>query len=373
MDWLSLCVCGTKRDSNDRKIKENGKRKKNKKSKKNSKQKGSCKAPPFIVDEFLCKSQNEQPKETAEKEWTNGEIVNYLNDCARNQIGSTDQTDSSEVNVPPSYQIGDDLEKSLNSERNESARETRAIDYCDNAVLHSRCASSTADESEKQVEYISDEREHDEETDLDESVPRSVASGEPEDSSWTSESRDVLDVDGRQDAALESSFERKLDERVSSRINFSNQEKSKASRKIGSRNILPPIKGRSRAKACMDNEELVQGETNKFGFKRTAVSHERNEIWRKLNSYSFEVRPYEDEERGEKATRMRGEGSMIPKLASPLRQGMNSMKTDKDKSKILENGTSLRVKKLCARRIFDKEKLEMPCRLSFLVLEIAFG
>jgi len=306
MDWLSLCVCGTKRDSNDRKIKENGKRKKNKKSKKNSKQKGSCKAPPFIVDEFLRKSQNEQPKEIAEKEWTNGEIVNYLNDCARNQIGSTNQTDSSEVNVPPSYEIGDDLEKSLkNSERNEFARETRAIDYSDKAMLHSRCASSTADENEKQVECISDEREHDEEADLDESVPRSVASGEPEDSSWTSESRDVLNVDVRQNAALESSFDRKLDERVSSRINFSNedQEKSKAraaSRKIGSRNVLPPIKGRSRAEACMDNEELVQGETNKFGFKRTAVSHERNEIRRKLNSYSFEVRPYEDEERGGK-------------------------------------------------------------------------
>jgi len=64
---------------------------------------------------------------------------------------------------------------------------------------------------------------------------------------------------------------------------------------------------------------------------------------------------------------------MIPKLASPLRQGMNSMKNDKDKSEILENGILLRVKKLCAHRIFDKEKLEMPCRLSFLVLEIVFG
>ncbi|XP_018313975.1 kinesin-like protein KIF2A isoform X2 [Mycetomoellerius zeteki] len=348
MDWLSLCVCGTKRNSNDRKIKKDGKRKKNKKSKKNSKQKGSCKELPFIVDEFLRKSQDEQSKEIAEKDWTNREIVNYLNDCTKNQIASTDQTDPSEVNGSSSYQISDDHENfekdSLkDSEINaESVRELCDIDYYDNAVLHSRSASSTA---EKQVKCISDEKEHDEDADLDESIPRSsVASGGPEDSSWTSE------IEGRQDAVLESSFDKKFNERVSSRINFSDekQEKSKTravpKKKGTNRNILPPIKGRSRTETCMDNEELqAHEETNKFGFKKTAASYERNEIRRKLNSCSFEVRPYEDEEeggkeRGGKTTKIRGDGSMIPRLASPLRQRMNSIKNDSDKSEIVENG-----------------------------------
>ncbi|KYN39740.1 Kinesin-like protein Klp10A [Trachymyrmex septentrionalis] len=347
MDWLSLCVCGTKRNSNDRKIKKDGKRKKNKKSKKNSKQKGSCKELPFIIDEFLRKSQDEQSKEIAEKDWTNGEIVNYFNDCAKNQIASTDRTDPSELNGSPSYQISDDHESfekdSLkDSETNaESVRELCDIDYYENAMLYSRSASSTV---EKQVKCISDEKEHDEEADLDESIPRSVASRGPEDPSWTSE------IESKQDADLESSFDKKFDERVSSRINFSDekQEKSKTravpKKKGTNRNILPPIKGRSRAETCMDNEELqAHEETNKFGFKRTAASHERNEVRRKLNSCSFEVRPYEDEEedgkeRGGKTTKIRGEGSMIPRLASPLRQRMNSIKNDSDKSEIVENG-----------------------------------
>jgi len=349
MDWLSLCVCGTKRNSIDRKIKKDGKRKKNKKSKKNSKQKGSCKELPFIVDEFLRKSQDERSKEIAEKDWTNGEIVNYFNDCAKNHIASTDRIDPSKVNGSSSYQISDDHESfekdSLkDSETNaEFVRELCDIDYYDNAMLYSRNASA-----EKQVKCISDEKKHDKEADLDESIPRSVVSQEPEDSSWTSE------IESRQDAVLESSLsDKKFDERVSSRINFSDekQEKSKTrivpKKKGTNRNILPPIKGRSRAETCMDNEELqALEETNKFGFKRNlrdAASHERNEVRRKLNSCSFEVRPNEDEEgdkkeRGGKTTKIRGEGSMIPRLASPLRQRMNSIKNDSDKSEIMENG-----------------------------------
>lgn len=348
MDWLSLCVCGTKRNSNDRKNKKDGKRKKSKKSKKNSKQKGSRKSPPFIVDEFLRKSQDEQPKEITEKEWTNGEIVNYLNDCAKNQIGSNDQTDPLKINSSQSYQIGDDHEKSERS-TGESVRELCDIDY-DNVMLHSRCASSTADENEMQVKCISDEIEHNEEVDLDESIPRV---GEPEDSSWTSENED------KRDTILESSFDRK--ERVSSRINFSKEEQGKAKtknslRKKGTKNILPPIKGTSRAEVCMDNEELqAHGETNKFGFKRTAASHERIEIRRKLNSCSFEVRQFEDEERSGKTTKIRGEGSMIPRLASPLRQGMNLIKNDNDKSEIVQNGTSLRVKNYVHIEYLKKE------------------
>lgn len=355
MDWLSLCVCGTKRNSNDRKSKKDGKHKKSKKSK-NSKQKGSRKASPFIVDEFLRKSQDEQLQETAEKEWANGEIVNYFNDYTKNQIGLSDQIDPSKVNGSLSYQIGDaheSLERSLkNTERNadESTREPHDIDYHDDAVLHSRCASSTADENEKQVKYTKDEREHgDEEADLDESIARSVASGEPEDSSWTSELED------RHDTAVESSFDRKLDERISSRINFSKEKQGKSKAKVsprkGTRNILPPIKGRSRAEIRVNIEELqAHGETNKFGFKRIAASHERNEVRQKLNSCSFEIRPFEDEEQGGKATRTRHEGSMIPRLASPLRQGVNSIKSDSDKSEIAQNGISLHIKK-CASDI----------------------
>ncbi|KYM80039.1 Kinesin-like protein Klp10A [Atta colombica] len=348
MDWLSLCVCGTKRNSIDRKIKKDGKRKKNKKSKKNSKQKGSCKELPFIVDEFLRKSQDEQAKEIAEKDWTNGEIVNYFNDCAKNQIASTDRIDPSEVNGSSSYQISDDHESfekdSLKDSKTnaEFVRELCDIDYYDNAMLYSRNASA-----EKQVKCISDEKNHDKEADLDESIPRSVVSQEPEDSSWTSE------IESRQDAVLESSFDKKFDERVSSRINFSDEKQEKSKTRIVpkkkgiNRNILPPIKGRSRAETCIDNEELqALEETNKFGFKRNlrdAASHERNEVQRKLNSCSFEVRPYEDEEggkkeRGGKTTKIRGEGSMIPRLASPLRQRMNSIKNDSDKSEIMENG-----------------------------------
>ncbi|XP_018402248.1 PREDICTED: kinesin-like protein KIF2A isoform X2 [Cyphomyrmex costatus] len=160
----------------------------------------------------------------------------------------------------------------------------------------------------------------------------------------------MSEIEDRQDAVLESSFDKKFHERISSRINFSDekQEKSKAKavpkKKGTNRNILPPIKGRSRTETCMDNEELqVHEETNKFGFKRTAASYERNEVRRKLNSCSFEVRPYEDEERsgkekGGKTMKIRGEGSMIPRLASPLRQRMNSIKNDSDKSEIVENG-----------------------------------
>lgn len=348
MDWLSLCVCGTKRNSNDGKIKKNGKhKKKNKKSKKNSKQKGSSKAPPFIIDEFLRKSQDDQVKEIAEKEWTNGEIVNYLNNGAKNQFGSTDRIDPSKINGSPSCQIVDDhevFEKAFkNSEKNadEPAREPRDIDYYGNVMLHSKCPSSTADENEKQIERISNEGDCNE--DLNESIPRS---GEPEDSSWTSEIEDSLET-GR-----ESSSDRKLDERISSRINFSKEEQGRTKAKVSPRkkgtkkNILPPIKRTSRGEACVDNEEpQAHGKTNKFGFKKTATSHGRIEVRRKLNSCSFEVRP--DEERGGKTTRIRSEGSMIPRLASPMRQGTNPTKNDSDKSEIVHNGTLSRVTKNC--------------------------
>lgn len=370
MDWLSLCVCGTKR--NDRKIKKDGKRKKGKKCKKNSKQKGSRKPPPFIVEEFLRKSQDEQPKEIADKEWSNGEIVNYFNDCAKSQIGSIDQNDSPKINGSSSYQIGDDhenFEESLkNSERNadESVREPCDVDYYGNVMLHSRCASSITDENEDQVKCISDENEYDEELDLDESIPRAR---EPEDSSWTSE------IEDSRDTVLESSFDRKVIERISSRINFSKQQEGKSKaialpKKKGTRKILPPIKRTSRAEVCTDNEELqAQGETNKFGFKRTAASHERIEVRRKLNSCSFEVRPFEEEERSGK-TRIRGEGSMIPRLASP-RQGINSTKNVSNKSENMQNGTLLRIKN-DAHRIFDKEKLEVQYRLLILGLGNSF-
>lgn len=344
MDWLSLCVCGTKRDSNNGKIKKDGKRKKSKKSKKNSKQKGSSEAP-FIVDEFLRKSQDDQPKEIAEREWANGEIVNYFNDGAKNQFGSTDRADPSKINGSPSCQIVDDREifqKAFkHSERNagESAREPCDIDHYGNVTLHSRCASSTTGENERQVECISDERDHNEEVDLDESIPRS---GEPEDSPWTSEIEDSLDT------VRESSFDRKHGERISSRINFSKEEQGKTKVKVSpkkkgtKKNTLPPIKKTSRGE---DNKEpQAHRETNKFGFKKTAASHERIEVRKKLNSCSFEVRPFQAEERGGKTTRIRGEGSMIPRLASPMRQGTNPTKNDNDKSEIVHNGTSLRIK-----------------------------
>lgn len=357
MDWLSLCVCGTKRNSNNGKIKKDGKRKKSKKSKKNSKQKGSSEAPPFIVDEFLRKLQDDQPKEIAEREWANGKIVNYLNDGAKNQFGSADRTDPSKINGSPSCQIVGDHEifKKVikNSERNagESAREPCDFDH-GNVTLHSRCASSTTDENERQVECISDERDYDEEVDLDESIPRS---GELEDSSWTSE------IEDSRDTVRESSFDRKHGERISSRINFSKEEQRKTKAKISpkkkgtKKSILPPIKKTSRGEARVDNEEpQAHEETNKFGFKKTA-SHGRIEVRQKLNSCSFEVRPFQDEERGGKTTRIRGEGSMIPRLASPMRQGTSPTKNDSDKSEIVHNGTLMRIKN-CVHIEYLKKK-----------------
>ncbi|XP_028047996.2 uncharacterized protein LOC105828305 isoform X3 [Monomorium pharaonis] len=339
MDWLSLCVCGTKR--NDGKIKKDGKRKKGKKSKNNFKRKGSCQAPPFIVEEFLRQSQDEQPKETAEKEWMNGEIINCFDNRGKDQISSTDQTSPSKVNGSPPCRIDDhgNFEESPgSSEKNasESARESRGVDYYyDDEVLHSRSASSIADEDERQIKDTLDEKEHDEATDLDEFVPRAVSIGELEDSSWT------LEIADRQDAAPKHSIDRKCGERISSRINFSDEKhvKSKArpAPRKGTRNTLPPIKGRARVEA-LDNEEVqTRGETNRFGFKRTVASH-GNEIRRKLNSCSFEVRPFEDEEQGRKVKTPRGEGSMIPRLASPMRREVNSLKNDNDKSEIVQNG-----------------------------------
>ncbi|XP_020290514.1 kinesin-related protein 13-like isoform X3 [Pseudomyrmex gracilis] len=342
MDWLSLCVCATKSD--DEKPKKNEKRKKkSKKYKKLSKQKESDKVPSLSTDESLRKSQNEEKEiekeEIAEKNRMNREIVDRIGDRAR-----SDQIDPTKIDDSPidswSYRSDrDDCENFDESLKENSANESernisRGID-CN--TMHLTCASSAADEDdEKRVKCISDEKEREEETNLDESMSRSVVSGEPEDSSWTSEDR--------QDAVVESSLDRKLKERISSRINFPNKNqkreslKGRTSLKKQSRNALPPIKRRSEeTRGCIDSEEMGRHkEMNKFAFKNNALFCEQSEIRRKLNSCSFEIRPFENEERGEKKMRIRDVGSMIPRLSSP-RQGINSIKTD-GKSEIVQNG-----------------------------------
>lgn len=355
MGWLSLCVCATKSD--DEKPKKNEKRKKkSKKYKKLSKQKESNKVPSLSTDESLCKSQNKEKQiekeEIAKKSWMNGEFVERIDDRARSdQIN--DQIDPIKVNDSPinSWSYRSDCENFDQCFKENSAGESerntsRGID-CDYNMMHLTCASSTADEDdEKRVKYISDEKEREEETNLDESMSRSAVSGEPEDSSWTSEDR--------QDAAVESSLDRKLEERISSRINFPNKDQKRESLKVRtslkkqSRNALPPIKRRSETRGCMDSEEMEgRKEMNKFAFKNNSLFCEQSEIRRKLNSCSFEIRPFENEERGGKKMRIRGVGSMIPRLSSP-RQGINSIKTDGDgKSEIVQNGTLIAHVELC--------------------------
>ncbi|XP_029163470.1 kinesin-like protein KIN-14O isoform X3 [Nylanderia fulva] len=348
MGWLSLCVCGTKNNFDEKKNKRDGKDKKskNKKSKKQSKQNKSHKTSLSFVDETLRKLQDEQVEnEIIKKDWTNGKI-NCFDDCAKNQIDVNNPTDLTKIDDAPnnrwSYQIDDDHNnfeelRKESSERNvtEFDQPTYDFDY-DDAVLHSRCASNTVDEDDKQVKCISDEEEHHEEADLNEFVLRSVTPGELKGSFWISEFKE------KQDVLVEPGFDRKFEDRTSSKINFSSKEKMKSktrkelrkeSRKE-SRNILPPIKRESCAESCMDNEELQRNceEMNKFGFK----SSEQSNIQRKLNSCSFEVRSFEDEERSEK-TRIRNNGSMIPRLTSPMQQ-KNLIKSESDKKKNLQNG-----------------------------------
>lgn len=355
MDWLSLCVCGAKSNFDNEKSKRDGKGKKskNKKSKKQSKQNKSHKTSLSFVDESLRKLQDEQiENEIIKKEWTNGK-VNCFDDCGKNQVDVNNPTNSTKIDDSPnnrwSYQINDDHGnfeefRKESSERNvnEFDRQTHNFDYDDNAVLHSRCASNTVDEDDKQVKCISDKKEHDEEADLNEFV-RSVTSGEPKGLFWISE------LEEKQDVLVEPGFDRKFKERTSSRINFSSKEQTKSKMRISSRkesrNVLPPIKRESCAESCMDNEELQRncGEMNKFGFKSSAEFCEQSNIRRKLNSCSFEVQSLENEERSEK-TKIRGNGSMIPRFTSPMQQRMNLLKSEDDKTEILQNGILLRAK-----------------------------
>lgn len=350
MDWLSLCVCGAKSNFDNEKTQkdEKGKKNKGKKSKKQSKRNKSHKTSLSFVDESLRKLQDEQVEnEIIKKEWTNGNVITCFDDCAKNQtnhpIDLTKIDDSS--NNRWSYQINDNSEefRKESSEGNVDEFELQThdddFDYDDNVVLHSRCASNAIDEDDNQVECISDEKEHDEEADLNESVSRSMTSGEPED--WISE------FEEKQDVLVEPGLDRKVGERTSSRINFSSKERAKSktrdSSKRESRNILPPIKRKSRTESRMDNEELrgTCGEMNKFGFKRSAAFCEQGNIRRKLNSCSFEVESFENEERNAKA-KIRSDGSMIPRLTSSMQQGINLIKSGSDKTETLQNGISFR-------------------------------
>ncbi|XP_072755307.1 kinesin-like protein KIF2A isoform X6 [Anoplolepis gracilipes] len=350
MDWLSLCVCGTKSNIDNKKSQKNGKGKKSKnKSKKQSKQNKSHKTSLSFVDESLRKLQEEQVEsEIIKKEWMNGKVINCFDDCAKNQADVNNHqidhhpTHLTKIDDSPnnrwSYQINDDHNNfevfCEESERNEFDRQTCDFDYDNNVVLHSRCASNT-DEDDKQVKCISDEKEQDEEADLNELVSRSMTPEEPED--W------VAEFEEKQDVLVEPGFDRKFVERTSSRINFSGKEQTKSKTrtlsKRESRNVLPPIKRKSCAESRMDNEDLQRNceEVNKFGFKKSATFCEQSNIRRKLNSCSFEVRSFENEEQRGK-TRIRGDGSMIPRLASPMQQGMNLIKSGGDKTEILQNG-----------------------------------
>lgn len=354
MGWLSLCVCGTKNNFDKKKNKRDGKGKKNKnkKSEKQSRQNKSHKTSLSFVDETLRKLQDEQVEnEIIKNDWnekinekTNGKI-NCFDDCAKNQIDVTNPTDLTKIDNSPnnrwSYRIDDDddnfeeLHKEF-SERNVNEFDRQTYDFDDNAVLYSRCASNTVDEDNKQVKCISDEKEHDVEMDLNEFVLRSVTSGELKGSFWISKFEEKQDI-------LEPSFDGQFEERTSSKISFSCKEKMKSKTRTSSRkesrNVLPPIKRESCAESCMDNEELQRnrGEMNKFDFKSSAAFCEQRNIRRKLNSCSFEVRSFEDEERSEK-TRVRANGSMIPRLTSPIQQKNLS---ESDKKKILQNGTCI--------------------------------
>lgn len=353
MDWLSLCVCGAKNNFDNEKTQkdEKGKKNKSKKSKKQSKRNKSHKTSLSFVDESLRKLQEEQVEnEILKKEWTNGNVITCFDDYAKNQTNVNHPIDLTKIDDSPnnrwSYQINDNSEefRKESSKRNVDEFELRTrdddFDYDDNVVLHSRCASNAIDEDDKQVKYISDEKEHDEEADLNESVSRSMTSGEPED--WISE------FEEKQDVLVEPGFDRKVEERTSFRINFSSKEeqaksKTRNSSKRESRNILPPIKRKSCTESRMNNEELqgTCGEMNKFGFKRSAALCEQSNIRRKLNSCSFEVESFENEERNAKS-RIRADGSMIPRLTSTMQQGMNLIKSGNDKTETLQNGILLR-------------------------------
>lgn len=363
MDWLSLCVCGAKGDLADEKAKKAGKgkpvsNKKSKKSRKCSKRKGSCKGSPPSIDESSRGSQDghkQSDEEITGKKWTNGEIVNCRErEREKSQIVTIDQDDPAKLSEPlnnaRSHRLendrNDDEESRKDSESNvdESGRETRDINHDDDDdddmfVSHSRSVSSTTDEdAEQEVKYTSDENADEEELELDDPTTRSAISVEREDSSWTSEMED------KSAAMVRPSFERKLEERTSSRINFSRKEReifrTTASSRKESRNALPPIKKRSRAEArnCTNNEEQ---QANKFGFKKDAVvgEHRETHCQRKLNSCSFEIRPFEMDEERSRKTRIRAEGSMIPRLASPMRQELSSFKNDT--SGVVQNGTLL--------------------------------
>lgn len=358
MDWLSLCVCGRKSNFDNEKTQkdEKGKKSKRKKSKKQSKQNKSHKTSLAFVDESLRKLQDEQVEnEIIKKEWTNGNVINCFDDCAKNQTDVNDPIDLTKINDSPNnrwsyHQINDNHDNSEEFRKESSERNVNEFDlqthdndfeYDDNVLLHSRCASNTIDEDDKQVKCISNEKEYDEEADLNEFVSRSMTSGEPED--WISE------FEEKQDVLAEPGFDRKIEERTSSRINFSSKEQAKSetrnSSKRESRNILPPIKRKSCTESRIDNEVLqgTCGEMNKFGFKRSAAFCEQSNIRRKLNSCSFEIGSLENEERNAK-TRIRADGSMIPRLTSSMQQGMNLIKSGSDKTEALQNGISLRMK-----------------------------
>lgn len=356
MDWLSLCVCGTKSNFDNEKTQKDKKSKKSKskKSKKQSKQNKSHKTSLSFVDETLRKLQDEQVEnEIIKKEWTNGNVINCFDDYAKNPTDVNDPTDLTKINDSPnnrwSCQISDNHDNSeefrkKSSERNVNEFDLQThdnnFDYDDNVILHSRCASNTI-EDDKQIKCISDEKEHDEEADLNKSASRSMTSGEPED--WISE------FEEKQDVLVEPGFDRKIEERTSSRIDFSSKEQAKSevrnSSKRESRNILPPIKRKSCTESRMDNEELqgTCGEMNKFGFKRSAAFCEQSNIRRKLNSCSFEIGSLENGERNAK-TRIRADGSMIPRFTSSTQQGMNLIKSGSDKTEALQNGISLKIK-----------------------------
>lgn len=351
MGWLSLCVCGA---NDDEKAKRNGtckpeSGKKSKRSRKRSKRKGSCEASPCFAGEASRNSQDESQraeKEIAER--TNGEIVNR-----RDQYPRRDRIDRADPAIP-NDSPSDTWSSRIESDRNDDAEESHegnaqrnaarrcAADHGD--VSHSRCTSSTLDGNteNEEVECTWDEKEHDgeEANRPDDSAPRSPLSVEHEDSSWISE------ADGEdKPATTERSFDRRHEERISSRINLSDDEREISAKKER-RNALPPIKRRPRAKARdrTNNHEKPQREerANKFGFKKSGLFCEQREIRRKLNSCSFEIRPFENEERNGKTTRIRTEGSMIPRLASPVQRETSSLGVDK--SAIVQNGRNCRAR-----------------------------
>lgn len=383
MGWLSLCVCGTKSelDDDDRKraekngyLKGESDRKKSKRSKKLSKHKESQREASLAIGDSSCKLRDEkqqQQQQQLEKEIAERILakVNYPDDVAKRQVGADLPADATKVVDDPPSDIWrrrsddrDDLEEDLEEDslQEDLARssadepgltDTRGIDYDNDAELRWKCAPMcTAGGDEKRVkcapgEGEGDKGEEEEEEDPDESASedfrRSAISGEPEDSSWTSEVEDKPEAN-----VATRNLGRRLAERTSSRINFSNdkQASSKKTRAKEHRRVLPPIKRTARAESprnsCADNETRGSKEARKLGSDGAPLlSREQSKIRRKLNSCSFEVRPPVDDERVGKG-RTRPEGSLIPRLASPLRQGTNFAKSDSDQPEIVLNGTS---------------------------------